>query len=67
MLNDCWVDLGERGEMAPGEELTVRLAPLVPELVVSAVRPGDEFTVKDGPIRVVGRGTILRMIDDPIP
>jgi hypothetical protein len=61
-FNDCRVDLRGAKEMAPGEERTVTLDPLSGDWLKGRIAEGQTFTVNEGP-RIMGHGTILRIVD----
>ncbi len=50
----------------PGEEYSVRIEFLRPDLIPSFVRPNTPFRVQEGGW-VVGRGTVLEVIEEPVP
>jgi translation elongation factor EF-Tu-like GTPase len=61
--NDVHVYFYDRDSIPPGEDHTVRLEPLAPELVAEAAKVGLEFDVTEGR-RVVGRGTIREIVEE---
>ncbi len=62
IYNDCIVTLEDRDQVFPGEESTIRIRPLHPELLQGVLRVGLHFSVTEGPRRVVGRGIITELI-----
>jgi hypothetical protein len=65
-FNDAPITIEYASQIAPGDDGTVRLHPLTPELW-KHVRVGQAIAMHEGQ-RVVGRGTVLEVVppaDDP--
>jgi hypothetical protein len=60
--NDCRLLLDGKGDVWPGQQLSVPIKFLCPELVRPRIRIGDSFLLREG--KVIGRGTIEEVTFD---
>jgi hypothetical protein len=59
-LFDCILDLSETGPISPGDQVTVPVAFLFPDLVKSRLNKGDSFTLWD--MRTIASGVIVEIV-----
>jgi hypothetical protein len=57
---ECRVLLSEVGPVAPGQQVTVGIKFLRPELIKPRLRPGSRFTLRE--LKAIGEGTVERIL-----
>lgn len=60
--NDCRLLLEEKGDVWPGQQLSVAIKFLYPDLVRPRLRVGDHFQLLEG--KVIAQGTIEAVVPD---
>ena len=58
--NDCRLLLGERGDVWPGQKISVPILFLYPDLVRPRLKVGDSFRLMEG--KIIARGTIDEIV-----
>jgi hypothetical protein len=62
MFNICSIDYGTHSEINLGEEITITLEPISPDLVRPFIEVGNTFSMWEA--KITGQGTVLDIIEE---